>query len=286
MRNIISALILGTLLVHGGCGEARKGQGLTPLGGGESRNEKDGSVLVEVPAGSFSMGSNDGENNEKPVHTVYLDKYYIGKYEVTVGQFREFVNAKGYKTDAEKSGGAYVCTGGSWQPKADASWKNPYFTQSDKSPVVCVSWNDAKAYCDWAGLRLPTEAEWEKAARGPSTGSGDGRKYPWGNEWNSAKCNSGENYENTSPVGSFSSGVSPYGVYDMAGNVWEWCNDWYDGSYYGSSPSSNPTGPSSGAYRVRRGGSWNNNDYSCRAATRNYVNPVNRNYGTGFRPSK
>lgn len=260
-------------------GEGRVG--LTSLGGGEFRNEKDGSILIEIPAGEFTMGSNDGDEDEKPVHKVYLDKYYIGKYEVTVGQFRKFVNATGYKTDAEKSGGAYVYVNGSWTQKADANWSNPYFNQTDNSPVVCVSWNDAKAYCDWAGLRLPTEAEWEKAARGT-----DGRKYPWGNSWDASKCNSGDKadgYEYTSPVGSFPSGVSPYGCYDMAGNVWEWCNDWYVENYYGSSPSSNPTGPSSGAFRVLRGGCWYSYDYLCRASSRVGDDPGFRFNFVGFR---
>lgn len=241
------------------------GEGARVGTGKQITNPTDGSVLVEVPAGSFSMGSNDYAD-EKPVHTVHLDKYYIGKYEVTVGQFKKFCNATG-KTMPE-------------QP----SWNN-----RDDHPVVNVTWNDAKAYCDWAGLRLPTEAEWEKAARGPSTGSGQARKYPWGNKWNSSKCNSSENgdsYTNTSPVGSFPSGVSPYGAYDMAGNVWEWCNDWYDGSYYGSSPSSNPTGPSSGSARVLRGGSWNDYDNFCRSSPHYFLNPDIRSLNFGFRPAK
>ncbi len=229
--------------------------------GKEIVNEKDGSVLIEIPAGEFTMGSNDGDSDEKPVHTVYLDKYYIGKYEVTVGQFRKFCNATG-KTMPE-------------QP----SWNN-----RDDHPVVNVNWNDAKAYCDWAGLRLPTEAEWEKAARGS-----EARVYPWGSTWDNTKCNSSENgdsYSNTSPVGSFPSGVSPYGCYDMAGNVWEWCNDWYGGNYYGSSPTSNPAGPSSGTYRVLRGGSWCTNGNNCRSANRSWNSPDYWYNINGIRPAK
>ncbi len=255
----------------------------------EYRNEKDGSVLIEIPASKFTMGSNDGENDENPVHTVYLDKYYIGKYEVTVNQFRKFVNSTGYKTDAEKAGGAYIYDDG--VKKTDANWNNPYFIQADNSPVTYVSWNDAKTYCDWVGLRLPTEAEWEKAARGT-----DGRSYPWGNSWDGNKCNHGsslspyidasDGYEKISPVGSFPSGVSPYGVYDMAGNVWEWCNDWYGDSYYSISPNTNPAGPSYGTTKVLRGGGWVFNADFCRSANRIHYGPVARVYHNGFRPAK
>jgi len=243
--------------------------------------------MILIPAREFTMGSNDYDE-EKPIHTVYLDAYYIDKYEVTVGQFRKFVEATGYKTDAEKSGGAYVYTGSTWEKKADASWRNPYFSQSDDQPVVCVSWNDASAYAAWAGKRLPTEAEREKAARGT-----DGRKYPWGNEWNGSYCNHGsdaspwtdasDGYEHTAPVGSFPQGASPYGVMDMAGNVWEWCRDWYDKDYYQSSPSRNPTGPSSGSFRVLRGGSWYYNQLNCRSSARLYNNPQLRYFNFGFR---
>lgn len=238
MRKISFVLIMGTLLVLG-CSR------------GEITNPKDGSILIVIPAGSFSMGSNESDD-EKPIHTVYLDKYYIGKYLVTNAQYKKFCDATGHSQPPESD------------PRI-SGMKN-YFTAYPNYPVVNVSWFDAKAYCEWAGLRLPTEAEWEKAARGT-----DGRKYPWGNSWDSNKCNNGGNgdgYTNVSSVGSFPSGVSPYGVYDMAGNVWEWCNDWYGENYYGSSPSSNPTGPSSGIDRVLRGGSWWDNAESCRSAFR------------------
>lgn len=263
--------------------EVAKGDGVKP--GKEIINPADGSVLIEIPAGSFVMGSKDGEGDEKMVHTVYLDKYYIGKYEVTVGQFKKFCQAKGISMPEQ-----------------------PDWNTGDNYPVVKVTWYDAKAYCDWAGLRLPTEAEWEKAARGT-----DGRKYPWGNEAPDAngmyRMNSAghgtedtiewkhDGYVYTAPVGSFPSGVSPYGCYDMAGNVYEWCNDWFIyGSYVGS-PSSNPTGPgqsdadfrpSSGDLRVSRGGSWFFPSNYCRAFCRNGISAGKNsdNDGQGFRPAK
>lgn len=227
----------------------------------EYLNKEDGSILIEIPAGEFKMGGGDGQNEETIMRAIYLDKYYIGKYEVTVGQYKKYCNDVGKTMPVQ-----------------------PEWNKRDNYPVVYVRWNDAKAYCDWAGLRLPTEAEWEKAARGT-----DGRKYPWGNKWNSSKCNSeeqGDNYTNTSPVGSFPSGVSPYGAYDMFGNVWEWCNNWYGRDYYGSSPTSNPTGPSSGSSRVLRGGGWYNGGFSCRYCIRFSDPPYHCDYASGFRPAK
>ena len=197
-------------------------------------NPVDGAEMVYVPAGEFLMGSEDedADSDEDPEHTVYLDAYWIYKHEVTNAQYRQCVD----------EGECDV-------PSNVNQFNNPDF---DDHPVVFVSWYDADAYCQWAGGRLPTEAEWEKAARGT-----DGRKFPWGEE--SPTCSlaqfrdcSGE----TKPVGSFPAGASPYGALDMAGNVWEWVGDWYDGGYYSQSPSENPQGPDSGEYRVIRGGSW------------------------------
>jgi iron(II)-dependent oxidoreductase len=130
--------------------------------------------------------------------------------------------------------------------------KKPSWGWQDDHPIVNVSWYDAVAYCEWAGVQLPTEAQWEKAARGT-----DGRIYPWGDEWDDSKCNNYETgIEETTPVGSYTQGTSPYGVMDMVGNVWEWCADWYDEKYYASAPNRNPQGPSAGIRRVLRGGSW------------------------------
>jgi len=153
----------------------------------------------------------------------------------------------------------------------------------DDHPIVNVTYDDAVAYCNWAGVELPTEAQWEKAARGT-----DGRIWPWGNKWDNRKCHSGESgIDKTTPVGSFPSGASPYGVMDMAGNVWEWCADWYDENYYQNSPSRNPQvpRPASGSSPMLRGGSWGSGDVDVRVAIRNGNFPVFRNFFRGFRGS-
>jgi formylglycine-generating enzyme required for sulfatase activity len=212
-------------------------------------NPKDGAEMVYVAAGEFLMGSKEGEgySDERPQHTVYLDGYWIYKTEVTVAQYRKFCQATGRAMPSVPSWG--------WQ---------------DAHPIVNVTWDDAVAYATWAGASLPTEAEWEKAARGT-----DGRLYPWGNEWDRSKCSNSVSGppDKTSPVGSFPEGASPYGALDMAGNVWEWCADWYDQGYYQSSPLRNPTGPATGSARALRGGSWGNHtpDYFCAANRVNYT---------------
>ena len=247
----------------------------------EYRWNKDGSTMILIPAGEFWMGSPPGEGNddEHPQHKVYLDGYYIDKYEVTNEQFDSFVRATGHKTDAEKEGKGWVYDD-KWVEKSGATWRTYYYAGKEKHPVVLVSWKDATAYCQWAGKKLPTEAKWEKAARGV-----DGREYPWGNREPDAgglyRCNCGEGtdravwrrdgYEFTSPVGTYERGTSPYGLHDMAGNVWEWCSDWYDKNYYGRSPSRNPKRPASGENRVVRGGSWFRRARNVRCANRSYT---------------
>jgi formylglycine-generating enzyme required for sulfatase activity len=251
-----------------------------------SVNPKDGAAMVWVPAGTFRMGSGAREqlrdaagrrdwramrdvvwsrlrgetedSDESPSRTVYLDGYWIYQYEVTVAQYRQFCRATGRAMPEE-----------------------PPFGWHDDHPVVNVSWDDAAAYAAWAGASLPTEAQWEKAARGT-----DGRIYPWGNAWDGARCGNSVDGSaaSPSPVDSFPAGASPYGAQDLAGNVWEWCTDWYDGQYYQHAPRRNPSGPATGTARVLRGGSWDVGDPGYfRSALRDRLNPVSWDYYFGFR---
>jgi serine/threonine-protein kinase len=204
--------------------------------------EIDRSVMVHVPAGHFFMGSSDSDasadGDEKPMHSVYLDDFWIDKFEVTNADFAQFVEATGYQTDAEKEGHSK-----NWREAAEGK---------DNHPVVYVSWNDAVAYCEWVSKRLPTEAEWEKAARGT-----DDRIWPWGNGWDEDNVNSKDaGLGHTRAVGSYPDGASPYGCMDMAGNAWEWVADWYQRDYYQAAPDRNPQGPNQGVSRVVRGGSF------------------------------
>ncbi len=208
---------------------------------------------VTIPAGEFQMGSEYIKDNEKPVHTVYLDAYQIGKYEVTNRQYN----------NCRQAG---VCAGSAVTVNLD-------------HPVVYVSWNDAKTYCKWVDGRLPTEAEWEKAARGT-----DGRTYPWGEGIDCDKANFQIScVGDTKKVGSYESGKSTYGIYDMAGNVLEWVADWYSDTYYQNSPSLNPLGPYTGQSRVMRGGSWSSSSNYARSSDRLWLHPFNSDVGVGFR---
>jgi formylglycine-generating enzyme required for sulfatase activity len=222
--------------------------------------------MIWIPAGEFLMGSNPDQveqaaewcncnkrtfEDEQYLHEVYLDGYYIDRYEVTNQQFQAFVDASGYVTDAEHKNEAHT-------------WRTEYTSGKDNHAVVWMSWNDARAYCRWAGKRLPTEAEWEKAARGT-----DARLWPWGNRWDAERLNSGANgIGTTTPVGSYREGTSPYGAMDMAGNVWEWVNDWYSANYYQTGNDRNPTGPEGGEDRVLRGGGYRNGMHEVRVAHR------------------
>ncbi len=234
--------------------------------------------MVLIPGGEFLMGSSYGHIDETPIHRVYLDAFYIDKYEVTNLQFSEFLNQKG---NQEESGVAWLDTSdedclieyrnGKYQPKLGY----------ENHSVIEVSWYGAKAYAEWAGKRLPTEAEWEKAARGGLVG----KKYPWGDSIDSSKANYGENVGQTTTVGRYP--PNNYGLYDMGGNVWEWVSDWYEEDYYSSSDSyRNPQGPNYGSERVIRGAGWSNDaSYLC-SASRSYVNPDSTSNHLGFRCAK
>ena len=239
---------------------------------------KDGAEMAYIPAGSFEMGDAMNETEawmqrSRPVHPVRLDGFYIDKTEVTVGQFKAFLADSSYNWT------------GSWD---DVDQYSP----GDDYPMIYVDWNDATAYAKWSGKRLPTEAEWEYAARGGAVG----QRYPWGSEkadgsqgnfadkssavdW--ANANVDDGYATCSPVGSYR--PNGYGLYDMGGNVWEWCADWYGSDYYSKSSGQNPLGPDSGSSRVLRGGGWSNYTYYLRVAYRGYYFPHNRIDGLGFR---
>lgn len=231
-------------------------------------NARDEAEMVWIPPGEFLMGTGEAEvdawlksdasltqahfADEMPQRKVTLDGYWIYKTPVTVKQYRFYCQ----KTNRELP-------------------EQPSKSQ-DNCPVVNVTWDDAVAYCKWAGTQLPTEAQWEKAARGT-----DGRQYPWGKEWDSGKCAS----STIEKVGSFPQGISPYGVLDMAGNVWQWCADWYDENYYKAAPNTNPTGPTNetGA-RALRGGSWfYSGPFFFRCATRYWSGPTDWTVDRGFR---
>ncbi|TEU11887.1 MAG: hypothetical protein E3J21_22510 [Anaerolineales bacterium] len=245
----------------------------------------DGAEMVYVPAGEFTMGSDEGSSDEQPVHAVYLDAFYIDKHEVTNAQFAAFVSATGYETEAERRRCSWVRKGNSWECVQGVDWQHPSGPDTDlmgkdEHPVVQVSWSDAKAYCEWAGKRLPTEAEWEKACKGT-----DGRAYPWGDQGPTLNlCNFDENEGGTTPVGKYSpQGDSPYGCVDMAGNVEEWVADWYDEDYYSQSPARNPPGPDFGRYRVSRGCKWTCLSIFTGCAERGFHDPDDPDFLVGFR---
>ncbi|MGZ9166362.1 MAG: caspase, EACC1-associated type [Anaerolineales bacterium] len=229
-----------------------------------------GVLTVLVPAGDFQMGYRKGDPDERQVHTVDLAAYYIDKFEVTNALYRA----------CEKAG---VC-----KPPINtgSATHNNYYGISGyvEYPVIYVDWNMAKAYCEWRGARLPTEAEWEKAARGNLD---EPPLYPWGNGLSCQTANYNDGHggcvHDTQKVGAYESGKSPYGVYDMAGNVWEWVADRYSEAYYGTPFPSNPQGPDSGQSRVLRGGAWNSGESDLRASNRRKYAPIYANFDTGFR---
>ena len=314
----VVALLLAALGGRAGTGAQATKERVVDLGGGVKM------AFVPIPAGTFTMGSTEAEikavlakwpeakaewfAHEKQAHKVTLSKaFWMGRHEVTVGQFRRFVEATGYKTDAEKGTGlkgAFVVADGKGKLAEDASWRNPYFKQTDEHPVVCVSWNDARAVVDWLNAtdkakpagstyRLPTEAEWEYACRAGTT-----TWYQWGNEPDKGKgwCNAGDatakktfpdwtvfNWDDgflyPAPVGSFK--ANAFGLHDMHGNVWEWCQDWYGD--YKAGDQTDPVGPAAGEDRVLRGGSWSNYPRILRSVCRGRLRPDLRYDSYGFR---
>ncbi|MFC1596728.1 formylglycine-generating enzyme family protein [Planctomycetota bacterium] len=316
MKNVIIWCVAGiAVTLAAGCGtrppskqqNAGKASGMSV----QKTIELGGDVPLEmvlIPAGAFVMGDNRGLDDEKPVHEVTITKsFYLGRYEVTIEQFRRFVEVTGYATDAERGTGFQGAFG--WNPdrmqfkmNEKYSWRNTGFAQSDAHPAVNVSWSDAMAFCKWLGrkegtaYRLPTEAEWEYACRAGTT-----TRYSHGNDSEGlAKVGNvadatfeaqypelkglvkaSDGYAYTSPAGSFL--PNPFGLYDMHGNVWEWCADWYDPEHYAKSPTDNPGGPATGEERVYRGGGWFNCTRGCRSASRSAALPENRNLTLGFR---
>jgi len=230
--------------------------------GGESIPTKTNMEMVFVPAGEFLMGDDDLDRNMRPQHKVYLDAYWIDQTEVTNKQYRTCIMDGGCRGDEPTH---YV-----------------YDDSKEDHPVVYVTWQNAYDFCDWAGKTLPTEAQWEKAARGT-----EGIKFPWGNSTPTLSHGNFDQYaEGTKPVGSYSLGASPYGALDMAGNVFEWTKDWYQWDYYKESPYRNPQGPADGFARVKRGGAWgsffNSSEFILRTGFRKYTGSE-KSYHLGFR---
>ena len=262
--------------------------------------------FVLIRGGTFTMGSPAGEvdhKSDETQHWVKVSEFYMAKYEVTVAEFRKFVAATGYRTDAENGDGSYIWNGTNAVKTAGVNWRHGVSgsvrsRSEENDPVVHVSWNDATAYCKALSAktgkeyRLPTEAEWEYACR-----AGSRTPFNTGENLTTNQANYDGNYPyNGNPTGGYrqktvavnSFAPNRWGLYNMHGNVMEWCSDWYGGTYYDDCKAqgvvTNPTGPSTGSARVFRGGSWNGYAEYCRSANRNYFTPVRRNYDLGFRP--
>jgi len=304
-------LALASLLAAAGCGGLLAPQPPFPR---ETWRNGLGMQFVRIPAGEFVMGTSDDDVKallarfgaaavrldriaaEKPAHGVRVTRgFLMARHEVTVALFRRFAEATDYKTDAERLGGSMAYTGADWEKRPEATWRSPEFPQADDHPVVCVSWNDAQKFLAWLNAadgarpkgwayRLPTEAEWEWAARGPER-----REWAWGNDWDAARCNFADKQSalawadpkaddgcaRTAPVGHYSpKGDTPQGVADLTGNVWEWCQDWFDAAYYRRSPAADPVNTAESRRRAERGGSWAFTADYCRAAFRMGLDPA------------
>jgi formylglycine-generating enzyme len=249
--------------------------------------------LARIPAGDFLMGAADFEHDERPVHRVFVSEFFIGRFAVTQDEYAKFIRATGHPAPSIR-GLPLVTTGG-----RDAMFRElaaPYVWEDGNPPaahgshpVVLTRYEDAIAYCRWLSeslrrvVRLPTEAEWEKAARGGF----EGQRYPWGDDIDGSRCNyltdpAVKKQRGTRPTGTYS--PNAYGLYDMAGNVWEWVSDWYHADYYGLADPRDPQGPSTGSMRILRGGSWVNDDVSMlRCAYRHKVPPDTYAHSIGFR---
>jgi formylglycine-generating enzyme required for sulfatase activity len=278
----LAALCLSIVYVAG-CGPAPTAMSTYGQSKTQTRSA-DGMEMIYVPAGEFLMGSTAADlkaaDDEKPQHTVYLDAFWIDRTEVTNAQYVQFLNALGeYRGACEEHDCAQ--TKREDEDSHILRQDGQYLVESgfEDHPVISVTWYGALAYCEWAGARLPTEAEWEKAARGT-----EGHIYPWGS--NAPDCNKaqyGDCSGSTMPVGTRLAGASPYGALDMVGNVWEWVADWYDAAYYGSSPAENPRGPNSGEHKVFRGGSWGYPPAFIRTSERARNHPAYTGFNLGFR---
>lgn len=228
--------------------------------------------MILIPEGEFVMGNDERAFDERPIHKLYIDAYYIDQFEATNEQYYKFwMNNRSHTPESFSE--EYGI--GKWP---DRALKNP------KHPVIGVSWHDAVAYADWIGKRLPTEAEWEKAARGLTD-----NYWSWGNSFTDTEAyanswNGNDGYDNMlAPVGNYPKGVSPYGIMDMTGNVWEWVSDWYSDTYYRQSPKRNPKGPKTGTWRVIRGGAWIDKINRCTTTIRLYFYPNLKTSFIGFR---
>jgi len=270
MKNCILCSLSVSLLVCAASACGRIGPARPTTAAGDVRvRPADGMPMVYVPPGEFEMGSAAGERDQQPPHVVALDAFWIDRTEVTNGQYEQCVEAGGCDPPAET--GSYT---------RDSYYGDGAFVDY---PVIYVSWDQAAAYCAWAGARLPTEAEWEYAARGS-----EGRTYPWGSDLpDCRKANywgaDGGCVGDTAAVGAYPAGASWCGAQDLAGNVWEWVADWYASDYYARSPARNPTGPASGESRVVRGGSWYHYRHLLQSTLRNYHAPGHRSHLVGFR---